>query len=90
MNSHPYNGIARIHSEMSLHFVQQVSIPIENTIVQNVTHLVNFTYTGLYNGIETFKANLYSDYGQDYSAGKSDVTFAIVFGVLFSGVTGKE
>lgn len=46
------------------------------------------TYTGL--SLETFQENLYEHYGQDYSAGNSPVTFAIVFGVLFSGVTGKK
>lgn len=44
-------------------------------------------YTGL--SIETLNENLYQDYGRDYSSGGSEVTFAIVFGVLFSGVTGN-
>ncbi|XP_055299605.1 solute carrier family 12 member 9 isoform X2 [Sitodiplosis mosellana] len=64
----------------------EVSIPIENTIVQNKTHLVNYTYSGL--SLDTFQHNLYEHYGKDYSSGNSQVTFAIVFGVLFSGVTG--
>lgn len=56
--------------------------------MQNATHNINYTYYGLYNGFDTLKANLYEDYGKDYSADDSQVTFAIVFGVLFSGVTG--
>lgn len=58
--------------------------------MQNATYRVNYTYYGLYNGFETLKDNLYEDYGKDYSAGGSQVTFAIVFGVLFSGVTGMS
>lgn len=65
-------------------------MPDENHIVQNATHPVNYTYYGLYNGFETLKDNLYEDYGKDYSADGSQVTFAIVFGVLFSGVTGMR
>ncbi|XP_031617051.1 solute carrier family 12 member 9 isoform X2 [Contarinia nasturtii] len=64
----------------------QVPVPSDNTLVQNATHLVNYTYTGL--SMDTLQANLYPQYGQDYSAGGRYVTFAIVFGVLFSGVTG--
>jgi len=37
---------------------------------------------------ETFKENLGSHYGPDYTSGGEVVNFAIVFGVLFSGVTG--
>jgi solute carrier family 12 (potassium/chloride transporters), member 9 len=43
-------------------------------------------YTGL--SRETFEENLYPNYGRDYTSGNSHVNFAIVFGVLFSGVTG--
>lgn len=45
------------------------------------------TYTGM--SIDTFNDNLFENYGRDYSSGGSEVTFAIVFGVLFSGVTGE-
>lgn len=64
----------------------QVPIPEENTLVQNSTYPVNGTYTGL--SVDTFNDNLFEQYGRDYSSGGSEVTFAIVFGVLFSGVTG--
>lgn len=64
-------------------------MPDENHLVQNETYHVHFNYTGLYNGFNTLEDNLYEDYGKDYSAGGSQVTFAIVFGVLFSGVTGQ-
>lgn len=67
----------------------EIPIPDENTLVQNATYHVNGTYSGLYDGFETLYANLYEGYGKDYSAGGSEVTFAIVFGVLFSGVTGN-
>lgn len=67
----------------------QVPIPDENTIVQNATHHVNGTYAGLASIATTLNANLFEDYGKDYSAGGREVTFAVVFGVLFSGVTGK-
>lgn len=43
-------------------------------------------YTGF--SIDTLQKNLNPQYGPDYSAGYGQVTFAIVFGVLFSGVTG--
>lgn len=63
-------------------------MPDENQLVQNATYHVHYNYTGLYNGFDTLEGNLYEEYGKDYSAGGSQVTFAIVFGVLFSGVTG--
>lgn len=46
--------------------------------------------TGKYTGfsLETLQNNLYEQYKTDYSSGGTQVTFAIVFGVLFSGVTG--
>lgn len=63
-------------------------MPDENTLVQNATTNHTFyNYTGL--SFETLNDNLFEHYGQDYSSGGSTVTFAIVFGVLFSGVTGK-
>lgn len=63
-------------------------MPEENQIVQNGTYHEHYNYTGLYNGFDTLKDNLQENYGKDYTAGGSQVTFAIVFGVLFSGVTG--
>ncbi|KAL3282290.1 hypothetical protein HHI36_005478 [Cryptolaemus montrouzieri] len=62
----------------------QVDIPESNTLVQNITHIAN--YTGL--DIHTLIDNLYPQYGKDYTAHGNLVTFASVFGVLFSGVTG--
>lgn len=58
--------------------------------MQNATYHVNGTYAGLYDSFKTLDANLYPQYGQDYSSNGNQVTFAIVFGVLFSGVTGKQ
>lgn len=59
---------------------------MENTIVQNETNPVFGNYTGL--TAATFAENLHENYGKDYSSEGKDVNFAIVFGVLFSGVTG--
>lgn len=53
--------------------------------MQNSTHHVNGSYTGL--SVETLTENLFEQYDKDYSAGGNQVTFAIVFGVLFSGVS---
>lgn len=50
---------------------------------------MNGTYAGLANIATTLNENLFEQYGQDYSSGGRQVTFAVVFGVLFSGVTGK-
>lgn len=36
----------------------------------------------------TLESNLWPQYGRDYTAKGAVVTFATVFGVLFSGVTG--
>ncbi|KAJ6647864.1 Solute carrier family 12 member 9 [Pseudolycoriella hygida] len=63
-----------------------VAIPAENQLVQNKTHPMLVNYTGL--SIEVFKSNLFENYTQDYNSGGKEVNFAIVFGVLFSGVTG--
>ena len=50
----------------------------------------NATVYGHYSGLSThtFSENLFPQYGQDYTANGNIVNFAIVFGVLFSGVTG--
>jgi len=47
-----------------------------------------FNFTGF--NAKTFNSNVWSSYGPDYSSPKDspDVNFALVFGVLFSGVTG--
>lgn len=59
-----------------------VPTPEENQLIGNLT----LHYTGL--SVDTFKENWNTNYGKDYSSGGRDVTFAITFGVLFSGVTG--
>lgn len=67
-------------------FVQHpmaVALPDSNHLVQNVTG----TFTGL--RLETLYNNTWSHYGLDYTTEKETlITFASVFGVLFSGVTG--
>lgn len=66
----------------------QVEIPLANTIIShNASYPIFANYTGL--SSQTLQNNLWSNYSQDYSsAGDPSVNFAIVFGVLFSGVTG--
>lgn len=64
---------------------KEVSIPPENTLLDRTIY-PHLNYTGL--SRETFIENLNTNYGQDYTSGGSTVNFAIVFGVLFSGVTG--
>lgn len=49
-----------------------------------MSHYAN--YTGLRG--HTLNSNLWPQYGRDYTAKGELVTFATVFGVLFSGVTG--
>lgn len=51
-----------------------------------MTDHVRRNYTGLLGS--TLSSNLYPHYGRDYTAKGEIVTFASVFGVLFSGVTG--
>ncbi|XP_063984518.1 solute carrier family 12 member 9 [Diachasmimorpha longicaudata] len=63
-----------------------VAIPDANTIVKNITDHLNASYTGLRS--ETLMSNLYSNYSPDYSSPGTISSFASVFGVLFSGVTG--
>lgn len=61
----------------------QVEIPASNTFLHNITSLA---YTGL--NSTTLESNILEHYGIDYTAKGQLVTFATVFGVLFSGVTG--
>lgn len=61
-----------------------VNLPEENKLVGNITQ---GNYTGL--SSRTFSNNLHENYTKDYSSEGRDVTFAITFGVLFSGVTGN-
>uniref|UniRef100_A0A8D8B8V6 Solute carrier family 12 member 9 n=1 Tax=Culex pipiens TaxID=7175 RepID=A0A8D8B8V6_CULPI len=63
-----------------------VAIPLENDLVQNATFRVNGSYSGL--SMRTLAENLGSHYGRDYTSHGNEVNFAVVFGVLFSGVTG--
>ena len=46
--------------------------------------------TGNFTGFNqrTLDGNMYSDYTKDYTSDGQLVNFAVVFGVLFSGVTG--
>lgn len=62
-----------------------VNIPPENQLI-NRSEYPNLTYTGL--SKQTLLDNLHTNYGQDYTSDGKYVNFAIVFGVLFSGVTG--
>ncbi|XP_057670991.1 solute carrier family 12 member 9 [Diorhabda carinulata] len=65
----------------------EVPIPNSNKILHNNTDLdIYRNYTGL--SQITFKNNLLPGYGVDYTSTGELVTFATVFGVLFSGVTG--
>ncbi|XP_057375508.1 solute carrier family 12 member 9-like [Daphnia carinata] len=66
----------------------EVPIPEANHLVQNETMKVNGSFTGLTTSA-TFYGNLWPNYGQDYTSPDGAlVSFATVFGVLFSGVTG--
>ncbi|XP_050724936.1 solute carrier family 12 member 9-like isoform X1 [Eriocheir sinensis] len=73
--------------------VIEVPIPSSNPIV-NETHPMNGTYTG-FSG-RTLEDNLYISYSRDYTNCDDSedymscitVTYAMTFGVLFSGVTG--
>lgn len=74
----------RLCFNKTLFISSQVPIPDTNTLIQNGSHVAN--YTGLQ--YTTFESNLWPQYGKDYTAHGSLVNFASVFGVLFSGVTG--
>jgi len=67
-------------------FISQVAIPSDNHLVQNATHPVNGSYTGL--SLDTLQSNLYPHYSPDYTSKGQIPNFSAVFGVLFSGVTG--
>lgn len=64
----------------------QILVPDSNHLIQNGTLNATGNYTGFLPA--TFMSNLYSEYGKDYTANGELVTFATVFGVLFSGLTG--
>nr|CAD7431424.1 unnamed protein product [Timema monikensis] len=65
---------------------KEIPIPDANKVVQNETYHVFGNYTGY--TVQTLQNNLYPKYGKDYTSNGDFVTFATVFGVLFSGVTG--
>ena len=76
------------------HHIQILFFDSNFTLPENCTISVNGTFVGLlanddldqlYN---TFKANLNMEFYQDCSDRMSSVSFAIVFAVLFSGITG--
>ena len=62
----------------------EVLLPEANHLPVNVSKLLN--YTGFQ--AETLKSNWDPHYWYDYTSEGKYVNFAIVFGVLFSGVTG--
>jgi len=69
------------------------SIPFNITINENITTVVNGTFTGLtHSNLSTistlWSSNLYPNYQQDCQQHDAKVDFFTVFGVLFSGVTG--
>ena len=64
--------------------VKQIKLPETNQVTENVTIYGN--YTGL--SMHTFRGNLYSHFGEDYSSGMEQ-NFLTVFAVLFSSVTGE-
>ena len=63
-----------------------MAIPATNTLVQNETYHANGYFTGFL--AATLSDNLWPNYGRDYTSNGELVSFATVFGVLFSGVTG--
>lgn len=66
---------------------QEIPIPQENHLVDhNGTKITTGSYTGL--SSDTFYNNLFENYGKDYTSSGGEINFAIVFGVLFAGVTG--
>lgn len=66
----------------------QVKLPEGNDIAKAL-NITEANFTG-FSGV-TFHENLYNHYGRDYTtAGGDVVNFAVVFGVLFSGVTGMQ
>ena len=54
-------------------------------LIYNKTDLLYGRYTGF--NLATFKGNLHSNYTVDYTTGEA-TDFAIVFGLLFSSITG--
>lgn len=69
--------------------VIQVAIPKENQEVYTNQSMLNMTIKYNYTGLkaQTFSENLYPVFTKDYST-KNLMTFATVFAVLFSSVTG--
>jgi len=66
--------------------MMEIPIPEANHLVQNETFLVNGTFTGL--SVTTLYDNLWPSYGPDYTSDGTIPSFASVFAVLFSCVTG--
>lgn len=69
------------------HGPMQVQRPEENQVVpHNDSFPALLNYTGL--SLKTLRENLGEQYRVDYTSNGKQVDFAVVFGVLFSGVTG--
>lgn len=64
--------------------ILQVILPDSNKLMHNITSIAN--YTGL--SSVTLEENLWPKYSPDYTIDGKLATFAMVFGDLFSGVTG--
>ncbi|XP_049805969.1 solute carrier family 12 member 9 [Schistocerca nitens] len=63
----------------------QIPFPEANHLVKNASERIGM-YTGL--SASVLHENLFENYGKDYTREGEIVTFASLFGVLFSGVTG--
>lgn len=77
-------GILSSFYSFIVHSPMQIPIHGSTNILTNNTIFANYTTPN----VHTLEENLRADYGTDYTSGDIPVTFSLVFGVLFSGVTG--